>query len=235
MISRRSVFVWVSVATMATAAFVALHREWHRVPQEWLPWSPLVVADKPNLWTRHKLSRLSSDAAACLQVLSATDIEFEVLADQVTGEDCGFQNAVLVQRAPAAVGQPFSLTCRTAVSMALWDRHVLQPAGQRYFGQRVAGIEHFGSYSCRNVYGRPNATRSRHATAEAWDVAGFRLADGRRVRVVTGWSSTEAEAAFLREVRDGACHFFDGVLGPDYNEAHRDHLHLDRGPYRVCR
>jgi hypothetical protein len=36
-------------------------------------------------------------------------------------------------------------------------------------------------------------------------------------------------------VRDGACLFFDGVLSPDYNAAHRDHLHLDRGRYRYCR
>jgi hypothetical protein len=99
----------------------------------------------------------------------------------------------------------------------------------------VSAIEHFGSYSCRNVYGRPEATRSRHATAEAWDVAGFVLVDGRRIRVARDWQSTKAEAAFLRESRDGACRFFDGVLSPDYNAAHHDHLHLDRGPYRMCR
>nr|MBA3526869.1 extensin family protein [Sphingomonas sp.] len=34
-------------------------------------------------------------------------------------------------------------------------------------------------------------------------------------------------AAFLREVRDGACRLFPTVLSPDYNAAHRDHLHLD--------
>lgn len=39
----------------------------------------------------------------------------------------------------------------------------------------------------------------------------------------------------LREVHRGACRVFDGVLGPAYNEAHRDHLHLDRGGPRVSR
>ena len=43
------------------------------------------------------------------------------------------------------------------------------------------------------------------------------------------------KAAFLRQVRDGACHGFAAVLGPDYNAAHRNHFHLDQGPYRVCR
>ena len=56
----------------------------------------------------------------------------------------------------------------------------MAPAAERHFGLPVQRIEHFGSYACRNVYGRPDATRSRHATAEAFDVAGFVLADGRR-------------------------------------------------------
>ena len=40
---------------------------------------------------------------------------------------------------------------------------------------------------------------------------------------------------FTRELRDGACGLFNGVLGPDYNAAHRDHFHLDNGPFRICR
>jgi hypothetical protein len=55
------------------------------------------------------------------------------------------------------------------------------------------------------------------------------------LRVARDWDGDDAEARFLRALRDGACTFYDGVLGPDYNAAHADHLHLDRGPYRVCR
>jgi hypothetical protein len=109
------------------------------------------------------------------------------------------------------------------------------PAAQRNLGKRVTRLEHFGSYSCRNIYGRENARRSRHATADAIDVAGFRLADGTRIRVVRDWSSDTPEALFLHEVHRGACRFFDGVLGPEYNVAHRDHFHLDRGGFGVCR
>ena len=47
--------------------------------------------------------------------------------------------------------------------------------------------------------------------------------------------SVEAERAFLREIRDGACDLFRVVLGPDYNAAHRDHFHLDMGAFRACR
>jgi hypothetical protein len=43
------------------------------------------------------------------------------------------------------------------------------------------------------------------------------------------------EAKFLREVRDGACEVFHGVLGPEFNAAHRSHFHLDMGRHKVCR
>lgn len=110
-----------------------------------------------------------------------------------------------------------------------------RPAALAHLGKPVARLEHYGSYSCRNVYGRPQATRSRHATAEALDLAGFVLDDGTRIRVLKDWNASDERSRFLRELRDGACRFFDGVLTPDYNEAHADHFHFDRGPYRICR
>jgi hypothetical protein len=134
----------------------------------------------------------------------------------------------------------FTLTCGAALSLAMWERHALQPAAQLYFKQPVVRIEHFGSYACRNVrgvrgVGGEGARRSQHATANAFDVAGFRLKSGRRISLVNHWDSEGPEAPFLREVRDGACRFFKGTLGPDHNTAHHDHFHLDQGPYRICR
>jgi hypothetical protein len=232
---RTSLVIWLVLLLTFTAGAVAIRNDWIAIPRDWSPWAPLDPAATPNFLTRHKLSRLTADDVLCREVLQQAAIEFEPVPDRVTGADCGFKNAVLVHRTTAEVGEEFSVTCRTAVSLVMWERHALQPAAQKYFGQPVAAIEHFGSYSCRNVYGRPAATRSRHATAEAWDVAGFVLADGRRIRVARDWQNAQTDAAFLKEVRDGACRFFDGVLSPDYNAAHHDHLHLDRGPYRMCR
>lgn len=83
---------------------------------------------------------------------------------------------------------------------------------------------------CQQVLATANITY-----AEALDIAGFVLEDGQRIRVLKDWPEAGERAAFLREVRSGACRFFDGVLSPDYNAAHRDHFHFDRGPYRVCR
>ncbi len=229
--------VWMPILLVllsAASGIMAVRRGWVEVPPEWNPWVALDIAAEPNLLTRYKLGRLDQDGALCRIVLGATDMDFEVLTDRETGPSCGLQDAVRVRTTPSQV-EDFSLTCRTAVSLALWERHVVQPAALEHFGQAVVHFEHFGRNSCRNVYGRPNVTRSRHATAEAWDVAGFVLADGRRIRVVRDWQPEANAALFLHEVRDGACRFFDGVLSPDYNAAHHDHLHLDRGPFRMCR
>lgn len=202
---------------------------------EWNPWAVLEIRAQPNFLTRYKLSRLSKDSELCQQVLATANMTYERVDNRMTGPACGFFNAVRISRTSSRVNAPFSLSCRAAVSLAMWERHVLTLTAEKYFGQRVATIEHFGSYSCRNVYGRANATRSQHATAEALDIAGFVLEDGQRIRVLKDWSEAGQRAAFLREVRTGACRFFDGVLSPDYNAAHRDHFHFDRGPYRVCR
>jgi hypothetical protein len=110
----------------------------------------------------------------------------------------------------------------------LFERDVLQPAAQRHFGQRVAIIDHAGSYSCRRLYGRTEGAFSEHATADALDITGFRLADGTRISVVRDWESGGAKGRFLRDVRDGSCRLFATTLSPDYNAAHADHLHLDQ-------
>ena len=214
-----------------------------RLPDAWNPWAPLRLDDPPNALSRYKLDRASADPQLCRDALAQAGMEAAPLDDRVTGPGCGFDNAFRITRTSVAVGEAFALSCRAALSLAMWERHALQQAARRHLGSPVARIEHFGSYSCRNLYGREGGRRSQHATADALDIAGFVLEDGRRIRVLGDWATSEAgegsglapEAAFLRELRDGACDWFDVVLGPDYNAAHADHFHLDRGRARICR
>ena len=225
-----------------------------RVPDAWNPWAPLRIDEPPGLLTRLKFDRATADRGACRTLLEQARLRASPLEDRGTGPGCGFDNAFRISRTSVAVGEPFALTCRAALSLAMWERHQLQQAAQRHLGSRVERIEHFGSYACRNLYGREGGRRSQHATADAFDIAGFVLEDGRRIRVVSDWArpaagdaageaavqgngpaSPSSEAAFLRELRDGACDWFDAVLGPDYNAAHADHFHFDRGRARICR
>lgn len=206
-----------------------------RLPDRFNPWAPLVIAEPPNLLTRYKLARIAQDAPLCRSVLSQARMRYTPLPDRETGPGCGYTNAVRVEATSVSIGEPFALSCRSAVALASWEYHVLQPAAEAHYGQRVARLQHFGSYACRNVYGREDARRSQHATADALDIAGFVLGSGRRVSVQAHWAKEGSDLLFLRDIHSGACRYFDTVLGPDYNAAHRDHLHFDRGSFRVCR
>ena len=149
---------------------------------------------------------------------------------------CRIQNAVRLRGGEITALSPGGpqLTCPVALGYAFWDRHAVQPAARDLLGSAVVKVDHYGSYACRNIYGRASGRPSEHAFANALDVAGFRTADGRRIPVARDFRGATPESRFLRAARDGACGWFRGVLSPDYNAAHRDHFHLDAGPYGIC-
>lgn len=209
------------------------------LPDRHNPFAPLAIDEEPGWLTGYKLGRLEADGALCLGVLRrASGLAVTPVPDRDVAEGCGFRDAVRLDRTavPLAPASP-TATCALAAAYALFERHGLDPAAREVLGQRMARVEHLGTYSCRNMYHRSSGRRSEHATANALDVAGFVLADGTRVTLERDWrgSPDPRREAFLRRVRDEACRYFDVVLGPDYNDAHRDHLHLDRGRSRACR
>lgn len=229
-------FAWLfaaaSLAIVVGFAFVSLGLV--AVPPSYNPWRPLDTREEPNVLTRFKLARLERNARECAAVLGRTNVSHTPIPDQATGEGCGFEGAVRVARSGVTFGSDFVATCPLAVAWSLFETHVLQPAASRRFGQEVTRVIHFGSYACRNVNHREMGRRSEHATANALDIAGFVLADGTRITLAQDWDAGAGRAAFLRDLRVGACRFFDVVLSPDFNEAHRDHFHFDMGRFRAC-
>ncbi|MFC3581595.1 extensin-like domain-containing protein [Sphingomonas hylomeconis] len=237
----RRVIGWlVALAVLAVAA-LALFALTRGRPQD-LPWTPLDLAQPAGMFTGRKIAALGTDFPACRALLDRAGVGFTALPAVRDGQ-CGYDDGVRltggarrIAFAPANVG----ISCPVAAGLSVWEWNVIQPAAQRLFGQRVASIEHLGSYNCRRLYGRSQGDFSEHASANALDVAGFRLADGTRISVLKNWQDTGDKGTFLRAVRDGGCRVFATVLSPDYNAAHRDHLHLDqadRGPmgWRACR
>ena len=230
----------VVFAALALLAFAML-----RGHPEDLPWTPLDLGRPIGLFTGRKLAALTDDAATCRALLDRAGIHYTALpAVSAANGRCGYADGVRFTQGgarriafvPANVG----VSCPVAAALAMWEWNVLQPAAHRHFGARITRIDHFGSYSCRRLYGRDAGTWSEHATADAIDIAGFRLSDGTRITVARDWNGKDEKAAFLHEVRDGACDLFATVLSPDYNAAHHDHLHLDqasRGAFgrRACR
>lgn len=229
--------------TVITALAVLLWGLARGRPQD-LPWTPLDLGAPVGLATGRKLTALTDRYPQCRALLDRAGVRYTILPPRRGGGRCGYVDGVRfaaggarrIRFTPAGLG----ISCPVAAALAMWEWDVLQPAAQRHFGSRIVGIDHFGSYACRRIYGRDAGTWSEHATADAIDVAGFRLATGKRITVAGDWRGSDAKAAFLHDVRDGACTLFATTLSPDYNAAHRDHLHLDqanRGPmgWRACR
>jgi hypothetical protein len=209
-----------------------------------MPWTPLDLGQPVGAFTGRKLVALRDDPETCRGLLSQAGIDFTTLPPREGAGQCGYDDAVRLGSGGAATlgYRPTGLgtSCPVAAALALWEWHVVQPAALEHFGSRVAAVDHFGSYSCRRIYGRAEGAWSDHSTANAVDIAGFRLEDGSRISVLADWGGEGPKGAFLRDVRNGACDLFATVLSPEYNEAHRDHLHLDQAErgamgWRGCR
>ena len=230
---------------LCVAAFLAmLLYGFARNHPEDLPWTELDLTRPVGAFTGRKLVGLRDEASQCRALLRRAGVDFVALPPRDPAGQCGYDDAVRLARGgaldiayrPAGLGT----SCPVAAALALWEWHVVQVAALEHLGSKVAAIDHFGSYNCRRIYGRSEGSWSEHATANAVDIAGFRLADGRRVSVVADWPDQGAKGRFLRAARDGACSLFATVLSPDYNAAHRDHLHLDQAErgaagWRGCR
>lgn len=237
---------WLGVLTLLAVGAALLLLGWSLVrgrPQD-LPWTALDLGEEPGAFTGRKLAALGGEPRRCRALLRRAGVRFEPLAPRDDGPACLARDTLRLTtggaRQVALLPDGPRLSCPVAAALAMWEWSVVQPAARRHFGTAVTRIEHLGSYNCRRMYGREAGPWSEHATADALDVAGFRFADGRRLTVLGDWRGTGAERRFLREVRNGACRLFATVLSPDYNAAHRDHLHLDqarRGAtgWRACR
>jgi hypothetical protein len=214
---------------------------WHfesSIPRHWHPAEPLAVDDPLTPVTRWKLHRLADDRDGCLAALATVpegELRYTPLADHEPVAGCPLENVVRVQSSGVDFNASFVARCPLALAWTIYERQRLQPAAEAILGSRVSRVEHYGSFACRNVYGRADGRLSEHATAEALDVTAFQLADGREIRLLDHWDEEGARGEFLREARDGACDLFGNVLGPDYNAAHADHFHFGMRGFRLCR
>lgn len=222
---------------LALAAACSVRQLEERRPQD-LPWTPLRIEDPVGRMTRMKIARLADDPAACRALLAGAGVAAAPVADRQESPDCGWEGAVRLS-APELAAPDTTVTCPAALSLAIWRRQVVEPAARRHLATELTAPTHFGSYSCRRLYGRESGSFSEHARANAIDISGFTFQGGRRVTLARDWDGTPEEQAFLREVRDGACDLFGTTLSPDYNGAHADHFHLDMGRWGgfggVCR
>lgn len=231
----------MTIAILGVLAVLAYGFSQNR-PQD-VPWTPLDLAQPIGMFTGSKLAALDGDVAQCRSLLSAAGVDYQAQTPRGGGQ-CRVDDAIKPLSSGAmTIGytpDTVAPSCPVVAALAIWEWQVAMPAARQYLNSDIVRIRHFGSYSCRRINGQSEGAYSEHATANAIDIAGFDLADGRRISVLGDWQGGEEERQFLRAVRDGACAVFSTVLSPDYNAAHADHFHFDqanRGSlgWRACR
>jgi hypothetical protein len=234
-------------------------------------------------------TEVSAAFRQCVTILADHNVQFEH-ANPLRQGSCGTPAPIKLKsigKTEVSLANPATMNCAVAVAIGNWVDRVLQPAAKEIFSSPVIKLVGTGSYTCRNRNGAADGPISEHAFANAFDVSGFVLADGRTVDVLGGWgrvarddtaatkvagkvtppakpplapesrsalkgppvvavaqpvqvASTPAGAAivdarpentsdakFLRRIHGEACSIFGTVLGPEANDAHRNHLHFD--------
>ena len=222
-------------------------------PPQDLPWKPLDLNHPVGQATGAKVAdfevpfsapaeQVQGATDACIQTLRDAGVEVRRAEDRDDGGFCQVQGAVTIMGGAVTPLKPGGLTmqCPLAVRYVIWDRQVLRPAAQSIYGSEPVSVNNFGTYSCRRIYGSTEVTDrpSEHARANALDIASVTLTNGRTVSVLADWDGQGPNGSegsgLLKRLRDGACRVFATVLTPDYNDAHKDHLHLDGAARGLC-
>ncbi|RJT45802.1 extensin family protein [Rahnella woolbedingensis] len=229
---------WVSLILILVAVYFGGPWISRYVPSEYNPFTPLAITDPPNLITRYKLRQLDNNPHECLAALERAQkegaIQFSTADD--TGGKCPLIDPVRVRGfGEVTLSSSYLASCRLALSSAMFVTQVAKPLASQELGSRLLKIDHLGSYACRNVYNKPDARLSEHATAEALDIAGFELADGRHLTVLKQWQQKGTEARYIHTLFAESCPFFGNSIGPDYNAAHANHFHLGMRWFGFCR
>jgi len=149
--------------------------------------------------------------------VDAVQLEAVILADQTK-----------VPLAPAA-----TLRCPMAEAVAHWIREDVAPAAMK-FGAPLRGLDNFDSYECRGRNRVRGAKLSEHGRANALDVRGFKLANGKTIEL----TDMNVAKEWREGIRASVCARFSTVLGPGSDGAHEEHIHLDlaerRNNYKLC-
>lgn len=205
------------------------------LPSYYNPFTPLSLDDPPGRITQFKLRRLTPEACRDLlaQASQRNWITYQRVADSQGA--CPLTDVVRVRRLGAvSLSSSFLASCPLALSSALFMEQQARPLARQMMGSELKRVDHLGSYACRNIYNRPDARRSEHASAEALDISGFQLADGRRITVLRGWRDPQTQP-WLRAMLSASCGYYGNGLGPEYNAAHANHFHLGMRGYGLCR
>lgn len=224
----RAISAFAAAATLALGAYWLLTDPRSPFPDRYNPLLPLDLAQAQSPLTEFKLRRALRSPESCLAALT-TGAAFDAMPPLEVTPQCGIENRVRLRAVGEVLIEPVETACETALRLAALERFALRDAAP----QPIARLQHQGSYNCRPIRG--GTRMSTHATAQAIDLRGVILADGTSWPLLGNWEGDSPAATFWRAARDGGCKWFSTVLGPEFNAAHADHLHLQSAGWGTCR
>ena len=168
-----------------------------------------------------KVTLLTAGVLIC-SFLAASFIQKQVvdcptrLADQgykfesLSGYDstkCSVEEPIKLYSTPTTtLTSPVTLSCSFAEAFGDWAADV-----------GAKNMTHMGGYNCRRIAG--SKFMSQHSYGNAIDIS---MIDG--VSISNNWEAPAKKA----------CGHFTNILTPATNDAHHDHLHLDKGMGLPC-
>ena len=150
------------------------------------------------------------------------------------GEDLvRLEAVVLPDKHRVALKPAATLRCTMASAIADWVRTDMAPLAAG-LGSEISDLDNFDSFECRGRNRVAGALLSEHGRANALDIRGVKLADGRSISLTDREVPRDTREAILHSV----CTRFMTVLGPGSDGYHEDHIHLDlmerHNNYRIC-
>jgi peptidoglycan hydrolase-like protein with peptidoglycan-binding domain len=193
----------------------------------------------------------------CNEILFSNTLDYEPLPpikEGLCGAPAPIMLKSLGSEPKVAIDPPATVTCALAKALSAWLNEFVQPKAKALFNSPVVKL-YASTYVCRNRNGGADQPLSEHALANAIDISDFVLASGEQIAVVenspngpaspplplhnpsrvssetvkvrVAVSLDDRERDFLESIHDEACKTFGTVLGPNADEAHKNHLHVD--------
>jgi hypothetical protein len=188
---------------------------------------PLGPEPPPEAWPEAEVKEAE---AQCSRIMGENGFDYKSLPPIRQGV-CGTPAPVQVKylnHVPRVEIRPAAtMSCPLTAALDRWMREVVQPRAKDLLHATVIRVVNLAAYDCRTRYNNASARMSYHAYAEAIDIAEFVTAKGERVNLLAHWDAGDERAQFLRDIHAGACKIFGTVLGPEANEAHSNHFHVD--------
>ncbi|WP_293450381.1 extensin family protein [Planktotalea sp.] len=106
------------------------------VPQRWNVCEPLSVSEPITSITGWKLDWATNDPQLCADIMQSAG-RISVITDIVVDENCGIEGRIRLRSAGRATLDPIETSCATALRLAMWEHHGIQPAAREILGSDV--------------------------------------------------------------------------------------------------